>query len=211
VTSRGFLIAIEGGEGAGKSTQAKRLAGAIGAEQTREPGGSHLGEQVRTLLLDPATGDIDARAELHLMLAARAQHLAERIRPALDDGRHVVVDRFSGSTIAYQGYGRGLPLDGVRTACEIAADGCWPDLNVLLDLPADVGAARMASARALPDRIEAADGGFHERVTGGFRKMAKAEPERWVVIDASQPIDEVAGDVLRAVATRLGIKPVAAR
>lgn len=208
MTTPGRLIALEGGEGAGKSTQAALLAAAIGAEQTREPGGSDLGERVRALLLDPSTGEIDDRAELFLMLAARSQHLAERIRPGLAGGRHVVVDRFSGSTLAYQGYGRGLPLADVRRACDLATAGCWPDLTLLLDLPAALGAARRSG---VPDRIEGADGGFHERVTGGFRELAAAEPSSWVVIDASQGVDEVARDVLAAVGERLGIRPVVPR
>src|SRR5580700_8706439 len=116
------MIAFEGGEGAGKSTQAERLAAALGAELTREPGGTAIGERIRTLLLDPETGtgsEIDARAELMLALAARAQHVSERVRPLLKSGRDVVLDRYSGSTLAYQGYGRGLPVDEIRQACDL--------------------------------------------------------------------------------------------
>lgn len=207
MSARGFLIALEGGEGAGKSTQAARLAAGIGAVATREPGGSALGERVRAVLLDPATGAMDPRAELFLMLAARSQHLAELIRPTLESGRHVVVDRFTGSTLAYQGYGRGLPLDEVRRACELAVAGCRPDLSVLLDVPVSLGSARRPG---LPDRIERADRGFHERVRRGFLKVAAVEPDSWVVIDATGSTAEVARQVLAAVTDRLPVKPVVA-
>ena len=196
----GRLIAIEGGEGAGKSTQAARLADAIGAELTREPGGTAFGEQVRALLLDPAASALDARAELLLMLAARAQHLAERIVPALDAGRNVVVDRFSGSTIAYQGHGRGLPIPDVRRACELATTGRWPDLTVLIDVPFGVGAARRHGG---PDRIEAETAAFHERVRQGFLSQAAADRRNWSIIDGSGEPDAIAAAVLAAVRERL--------
>jgi dTMP kinase len=203
------LIAIEGGEGAGKSTQAVRLAGAIGADLTREPGGSSIGEQIRILLLDPSLGHLVPRAELHLMLAARAQHVAERISPALGAGRSVVVDRFSGSTLAYQGYGRGLPIDEVAQACGLATGGLWPDLSVLLDLPLELALARRADRHATlpgaePDRIESEQIDFHARVNGGFRRLADDDPEHWVVVDGSRSEDEVAVEVLAVVRARLG-------
>jgi dTMP kinase len=189
----GRLIAFEGGEGAGKSTQAQRLAKALGAELTREPGGTDLGERIRLLLLGgggeggPA---LEPRAELMLLLAARAQHVAERIRPALEAGSDVVVDRYSGSTLAYQGYGRLLPLEEVRQACDLATGGLWPDLTILLDVPPGLGKARRPGAD--PDRFEAELESFHERVAEGFRALAVADPATWVVIDGSLIPDEVA-------------------
>ena len=206
--TRGLLVAIEGGEGAGKSTQAMRLAAEIGAELSREPGGSPIAERIRALLLDPSLGRPAARTELHLMLAARAEHLSALIEPALAAGDHVVVDRFSGSTLAYQGYGRGLPIAEVQKACDLAAAGRWPDLSVLLDLPLDVAQARRAQQRAhlpglRPDRIEAEDLEFHRRGTEGFRQIAAADPAHWVVIDGSRSADEVATEVLGAVLVRI--------
>ncbi|MFZ0171605.1 MAG: dTMP kinase [Acidimicrobiales bacterium] len=206
MTRRGRLIAFEGGEGAGKSTQASRLAASLDAELTREPGGSHLGERIRQLLLDPAgepAAAIDPRAELMLVLAARAQHVAQRIRPALESGRDVVVDRFSGSTLAYQGYGRGLPLAAVRQACDVATGDLWPDLTILLEVPLSVGAARRAGGSA-PDRIESEQGGFHRKVSEGFRALAAADPQGWVVIDGSGEVEAVASLVRQAVESRLG-------
>ncbi|MGA3353653.1 MAG: dTMP kinase [Acidimicrobiales bacterium] len=209
--TKGRLIAIEGGEGAGKSTQAGLLAEALGAEVTREPGGSPVAERIRALLLDPSLGQLAPRAELLLMLAARAEHLSARIEPALAIGTQVVVDRFAGSTLAYQGYGRGLPITEVRQACDLAAGGRWPDLSVLLDLPLELAEARRAAQHAQrhgisPDRIEAEDREFHTRVIEGFRALAAGDAEHWVVVDGSRPEHEVAAEVLEAVRARLGIE-----
>ncbi|MGH9171690.1 MAG: dTMP kinase [Acidimicrobiales bacterium] len=195
--TRGRLIALEGGEGVGKSTQAELLAGALGAKATREPGGSRLGEQVRSLVLDSPPGAVDDRAELMLVLAARAQHVAELIRPALQSGRDVVVDRYSGSTLAYQGYGRGLPIDEIEMACDLATGGLWPDLTVLLDMPAEEGAARRAGTRR--DRIESEGPRFFARVREGYLELASKHPGSWVVLDASPGAAEVASAVLKAV------------
>jgi dTMP kinase len=199
----GRLIAIEGGEGAGKSTQASALAAALGAELTREPGGTPLGEQVRRLLLDPRSGQVGDRTELLLMLAARAEHLVRRIEPALARGLDVVVDRFSGSTLAYQGYGRGLPVEEVRLLCGLAASERWPDLNVLIDVPVPLGAARRRQ-RPAEDRIEAADSSFHERVRKGYLAEAARDPGHWLVVDGSGTVGEVARAVLEGVQHRLG-------
>lgn len=197
---RGRFIAFEGGEGSGKSTQARLLAAALGAVLTREPGGTAAGARVRAILLDPSTGALDHRAEALLMAADRAQHASEVIRPALDAGRHVVTDRYAGSSVAYQGHGRGLPLDEVRDLSHWATGGLWPDLTILLDLPADVAAARLD--RTL-DRFEREGEPFHQRVLDGFRAQAGADPDRWVVIDGSDPVEAVAAAVHRAVHERL--------
>ncbi|WP_334141868.1 dTMP kinase [Rhabdothermincola sp.] len=194
------FIAFEGGEGSGKSTQAELLAKALGAVLTREPGGTDIGIRIRGVLLDPATRALDARAEALLMAADRAQHVAEVVRPSLAAGRHVVTDRFAASSIAYQGYGRGLPIEEVRSLCEWATGGLWPDLTILLDVPHDVAVARLA--REL-DRFEREDGGFHARVLGGFRAMAAADPERWVVLDGTCSVDAIAARVRGAVRDRL--------
>jgi dTMP kinase len=210
VGTRGRLIAIEGGEGVGKSTQAALLASAIGAEASREPGGSPIAERIRDLLLDRSLGVLAPRAELYLMLAARAEHLSSLIEPALAAGRHVVVDRFAGSTLAYQGYGRGLPVEEVRRACDLASGGRWPDLSVLLDMPREVAERRRAAQQAQlpgvsPDRIEAEEPEFHRRVNEGFREIAANDTEHWVVLDGSASAAEVAVEVLGAVRARLGI------
>ncbi|MHB1986588.1 MAG: dTMP kinase [Acidimicrobiales bacterium] len=198
----GWLIAIEGGEGAGKSTQAALLAHSLGAGLSREPGGTRLGEQIRELLLGPSFAPIADRAELLLMLAARAQHLKELIQPALLAGQHVVVDRFSGSTVAYQGYGRGLALRDVRAACDLATGGRWPDVNVLIDVPVSLGATRRAGSTGL-DRIEAETTAFHERVRQGFLTEASADPQRWCVIDGQGPAETVAVSIRAAVQEKL--------
>jgi dTMP kinase len=187
----GTLIAFEGGEGSGKSTQAERLACALDAVLTREPGGTTVGEGVRQLLLDPSLA-IGARAEALLMAAARAQHVDEVIRPALDAGRHVVTDRYVHSSLAYQGYGRGLDLDEVRRLSEWATGGLWPDLVILLDVPADESLARRRAIGHAPDRLEAEDAAFHERVRDGFARLAAAEPQRWRVVDGTGSVDDVA-------------------
>ncbi len=197
------LIAFEGGEACGKSTQAAILADRLGAVLTREPGGTRVGEQVRALLLDPAMGALDARAEALLLAAARAQHVAQVVRPGLAAGRHVVTDRFSHSSLAYQGYGRGLPLDEVRRLSEWATVGLWPDVVVLIDLPAADALAR----RGPPDRFEAEDGAFHQRVVAGFRELAGVEPHVWRIVDGRGPVAEVAERVWEAVAAVVAPQP----
>jgi dTMP kinase len=201
---RGRFIAFEGGEGCGKSSQAARLAGHLGAVLTREPGGTAVGERIRDVVLDRRAAGLDARAELLLMAAARAQHVAEVVEPALSRGQSVVTDRFAGSTIAYQGYGRGLDLDEVRRICDFAAGGLWPDLVVLLDVPAGEARARRGREGGTRDRMEDEDAGFHKRVAKGFAAQAGADPERWVVVDGVGSVDDVAARVLRVYKDRLG-------
>lgn len=201
-TAAGRLIAIEGGDGAGKSTQAARLARAIGTELTREPGGTPLGEAVRALLLEPSTGPTEARTEVLLTLAARSQHVAERIVPALQAGHHVVVDRFSMSTIAYQGYGRQLEIERVRRLCDFATGGLWPDLNVLIDVPVAVGAARR---RGRPDRFESESEDFHHRIRQGYLLEAARDEARFFIVDGTSAPEEVSVTILAGVRARLGL------
>jgi len=196
-------VALEGGEGSGKSTQARLLAGALGAVLTREPGGTAVGERIRSLLLDPAERGLDARAEALLMAADRAAHVAGVVGPALAAGRSVVSDRSVWSSLAYQGYGRGLPVAELRELSDWAMGGRWPDLAVLVNVPEDVALARLAAAGRPPDRFEAEDGGFHRRVHEGFLTLASAEPTRWAVVDGTGTPEEVAARVIDAVRSRL--------
>lgn len=195
---RGRFVAFEGGEACGKSTQAALLANRLEAVLTREPGGTSMGEEVRELLLDPRVVGLDPRAEALLMAAARAQHVAEVVEPALAAGRHVVTDRFAHSSLAYQGYGRGLSVDELRELSTWASHGLWPDVVVLLDVPDGVARQRLGEL----DRFELEGGGFHERVMAGFRAMAAAEG--WAVVDGVGPVDEVAERVWAVVRGRLG-------
>jgi dTMP kinase len=196
----GRFIALEGGEGCGKSTQAQRLAEHLGARLTREPGGTPAGERLRDIVLDPATGDLDFRAEVLLIAAARADHVAQVIRPALDAGQDVVCDRYIASSLAYQGHGRGLPVAEVALVNDWGTGGLRPDLTVLLDVPEAVAAERMGTAL---DRLEAVGDGFHQRVAEGYRTLADQDPDGWVVVDGAGTVDEVFTLVLAAVEARL--------
>ena len=203
MSSEPVYIAFEGAEACGKSTQTKRLAADIDAVLTRETGGTEIGRRLRDILHDTANTDLDDHAETLIVAADRAQHLAEVVRPALAAGRHVVSDRSVYSTLAYQGYGRGLPIDRVREINQWAIGDTWPDLVVLLTVPPEVTARRMAK-RDL-DRFERAGDDFHGRVDQGFAEMAAADPDRWVVVDASGPKDDVTATIRSAVRERLGV------
>jgi len=202
--SAGRWIALEGGEGSGKSTQARRLAGAIGAVHTREPGGTKVGLRIREVLLDPSVLALDARAEALLMAADRAEHVASVVGPALAMGRTVVSDRSAWSSLAYQGYGRGLDLEELRRLSDWAMDGRWPDLAVLVDVPADEAGARLAASGRPADRLEAEGDGFHSRVREGFSALAAASPQRWIVVDGMGSEEVVAARVLAAVRGHFG-------
>ena len=194
------FIVFEGGEASGKSTQAARLAARLGAVRTHEPGGTSIGAALRSLLLDARTTGLADRAEALLMAADRAQHVAEVVRPALAAGRHVVSDRYIGSTLAYQGHGRGLSLADLERISTWAAGDLWPDVIVLLDVPPDIAAGRAEGPR---DRMEAAGDDFHDRVARGYRALASADPGRWVTVDGTGAADDVEAAVWRAVITRL--------
>lgn len=176
---RGLFLVLEGVEGSGKSTQARRLAEWLAEHDIpsalcREPGGTALGEQIRTLVLDGV--DVPPRSELLLMLAARAIFVDEVVRPRLEAGEVVVADRYELSTYAYQAYGRGLPLEEVRRLNEFATGGVHPDLTLVLDVPIAVGAARRTAAGRHSDRIERAGAAFHGRVIEAYRLLAESEP-----------------------------------
>jgi dTMP kinase len=170
---------------------------------THEPGGTEIGRRIRALVLDPGATDLAVRTEALLMAADRAQHVAEVIAPALQQGRDVVTDRFSGSTLAYQGFGRGLPLDELTELSQWAAGGLEPDLVVLLDVPASVAASRRCGSA---DRMEAAGDAFHARVVEGYRWLAAADPARWIVVDGTGSVDDVAARVHAAVAPVVGTR-----
>lgn len=193
------FIVLEGGDGSGKSTQARLLAEHLGARLTREPGGTALGEKVRALVLDVGTGPVDERAEALLLAAARAQHVAQVIRPALARGEVVVCDRYVASSIAYQGYGRGLVPDELRRLNDWATGAVVPDLVVYLEVPAEVAAARLGAER---DRFEAVGDGFHHRVADGYRALAAAQPWTWAVVDGTGAVEDVAARVRATVETR---------
>ena len=195
----GALIAFEGVEGAGESTQLDRLRDELerrGHEVvvTREPGGTPVGERVREVLLDPAV-DLDARAEALLFAAARAQLVEQVIRPALERGAVVLCDRYLDSSLAYQGGGRGLGRDPVQEVNRFATGGLLPDLVVLLDLDPAEGLGRNTASR---DRIEVEGLGFHRRVREAFCELAAGDPGRFAVVDAAAPADQVAAAVLAA-------------
>ena len=199
---RGRFLTLEGPEGAGKTVLAERLADALAADGvdvllTREPGGTRLGERLRDILLARDSVPIDPLVDAFLFNSARAQLVAEVIRPALEAGRVVVCARFADSTLAYQGYGAGVDLDALRDLADVATGGLAPDRTILLDLPAEAGLRRKA-----PDdhtRFEAAfDLEFHRRVRAGFVELARREPARFAIVDAGRPIDTVFADVLAA-------------
>lgn len=195
VRTRGVLIAFEGGDGAGKSTQIARLTRWLTARGrdfvvTREPGGTDLGQRVRDVLLHG--GAVSPRAEALLFAADRAHHVDTVIRPALEAGQDVVTDRFMDSSIAYQGAGRDLDAGEIRTLSLWATAGLLPDLTVLLDVPVDVARARR---HGLDDRMESEPQAFHERVRAHFLALAAADPERYLVVDGAATSDEIASVV----------------
>lgn len=208
--ARGRFITIEGGEGAGKSTQTTLLMAAlerhgIAALATREPGGSPGAEAIRRLLLEGDGERWDATAEALLLVAARRDHVVRLIEPELARGVWVVCDRFADSTSAYQGYGRGLAAADIAALHRFALGDFMPDLTVILDLPVAIGLARAAARPGIADRFERLDRGFHERLRRGFRDIAAAAPGRCVVIDATGDPQSVHIAVFAAVSEKLGV------
>lgn len=212
--ARGRFISLEGIEGAGKSTQASVVAAELRALGvpfilTREPGGAPMAERIRALLLDPAQRGLCADAELLLMFAARAEHLHQTLRPALETGTWVVCDRFTDASFAYQGGGRGVAFDAIAGLESLVQRGLRPDLTLLLDIPAELGLAR-ARARSAPDRFEAETLAFFERARAVYLERAEGEPERFRMFDARQPIATLSAQVsaeIKAFAQRTGWLP----
>jgi len=204
----GLFVSFEGIEGCGKSTQVRLLARWLKSRGrtvvvTREPGGPFISEKIRHLLLDIRNRHMAGLTELLLLEAARAQHVAEVIAPALRRGAVVLCDRFADSSTAYQGYGRGLGLATVDPLNRIAAGGAWPDLTIVLDLPVALGFQRAAKRRRAFDRMESQEKKFHQRVRQGYKDLAAREPGRVKLLDASQPPDVVQAAVRQLVATKL--------
>jgi len=190
----GLFITFEGGEGCGKSTQSRLLLKKLGQQNipvvlTHEPGGTALGNELRRTLKRKRDSSISPQAELFLLAASRAQLVAELIRPALEEGKVVLCDRFTHSTMVYQGYGRGLDFTAIKMVNNMATRYLNPDLIIFLDISPEQGLARKQS---LKDRFELEDLSFHQRVREGYLKMASAEPDRWLVIDASLPKGKIA-------------------
>jgi dTMP kinase len=204
---RGLFVTLEGGEGAGKSLQASALARLLDESgqtvvRTREPGGTSLGERLRDIVLDLSSGGDsappDPLTETLLFVAARAELVSTVIAPALERGDVIVCDRFADSTLAYQGFGRGVDLEVIEKLNAIATRGSRPDLTVLLDLSVEVGLARTGAA-GQADRFGREDQAFHQRVREGYQSLAAREPDRWLVVDASQPPEAATETIWRRV------------
>jgi dTMP kinase len=220
-----LFVTFEGPEGSGKSTQARRLYERLAAATypviaTREPGGTAISDLIRRIVLDLQHSEMASTTETLLFSAARAQHVAERIRPYLELGGIVICDRFADSMLAYQGYGSGQDLDELRTLTRIATGGLRPDVTFYLDLPAQHGLDRKRKAAQRPNpenpllprpaappvewnRLDARDIVYHERVRDGFLELIKLEPRRWVVLNAQEPVDEIAKLIWAAIEPRL--------
>ncbi len=202
MTGSARFVAFEGGEGCGKSTQARLLAERIGAVLTREPGGTAIGAEIRGIVLAAEENHLDDRAEALLMAADRAHHVATVVQPALDAGRHVVTDRYLFSSVAYQGEGRGLGADRIRDLSLWATGGLLPDLVILLVVDDAEARARIGHGR---DRLEKAGVALHDAVARSYPSQAEADPDRWAVVDGGGTVAEVAARVSDVVARRLSL------
>ncbi len=196
---KGKFITLEGTEGVGKSTNIACIEQWLSSRgidfiSTREPGGTELGEEVRTLLLSHRSQSVDVMAELLLMFAARAQHLSEKILPALNKGTWVLCDRFTDATFAYQGGGRGVDLHLIQTLADLVQGGLQPDLTLVLDIDPEVGLTRVRQ-RGERDRFETEELAFFDRVRHGYHRQIASQPERFSLIDASQNEQQVAADI----------------
>jgi dTMP kinase len=202
MTAPGRLLAFEGIDGCGKTTQARAVAGVFGARLTHEPGATALGVALRQLLLAPDAPPVTLRAEALLMAADRAEHIELIVAPALEAGEWVVSDRFSGSTLAYQGYGRGLSVEELDGLVAWATAGLVPDLSILVDVPVDVAQARLA--QSAPDRLERLGPDFAQRVRDGFLALAAGDDGHWLVVDGRVEVAELTARIVEVVRERFG-------
>ena len=210
--ARGRLIALEGIDGCGKSTQARALADVLGAQLTFEPGATPVGVGLRRLLLAPSAPPPSPRAEALLMAADRAEHVARVLEPALAVGAWVVSDRYAGSTIAYQGYGQGLDLASLDELIRWATGGLAADLSILVDVSVEVAGARLAAeGRSGADRLEGLGPEFARRVRRGFLEQAMADPGHWLVVDGTTEPSALTAHIVASVRDRLGDAPAASR
>ena len=212
------FVSFEGGDGSGKTTHLRLLERYLLSKGqlclcTREPGGTPLGKMIRRVLLEAGEEEIFSPTELFLYFADRAQHVREVVQPALESGKLVLCDRFTDSTLAYQGYGRGVDLEMLRHLNQLASGGISPDLTLLLDCPVEVGLSRTAnravgqgSSKEREDRFEREQLDFHERVRRGFLELARGEPKRIHVLDASHPVEEIQQEIRRIVDAKLRFK-----
>lgn len=210
MSPRGRFITLEGGEGAGKSTQIGLLAAYLRGQgrevvTSREPGGSPGAEMIRKLLVEGPADAWDGATEALLMFAARRDHLVRTVWPAIERGAWVISDRFADSTRAYQGHGHGFPMAQVESLYKVAVGDFAPDLTLILDLPVETGLARAAARRGVETRFESLGSGFHERVRAGFRAIAEAEPKRCALIDATGDVDTVHRAIVAVARERLGL------
>lgn len=207
--SKGMFISLEGPDGAGKTSVLEALIPILEAKgqafvTTREPGGVAVAEKIRDVVLDPKHTEIDEKTELLLYIASRRQHLVERILPALDRGEMVLVDRFIDSSVAYQGFGRGLKVVDIDWLNDFATDGLKPDLTLYFDIEAEEGLARIAKSKERgADRLDRESVEWHRRVREGYLSILKKEPNRVRKIDASQPLEKVVADTLAVLAERV--------
>lgn len=208
---RGFFITFEGGEGAGKSIQVEILASHLHEEGhkvtvTREPGGTRIGEQIRVITHSQENVDLEAVTEAYLMAAARAQHVEQVIFPSLEAGHIVVCDRYVDSSVAYQGYGRKLEPKLIENLNSLAVNGAMPDLTFLLKIPVEVSIRRRNKANKPKDRLDLQQKEFYERVAVGYQELAKKNPKRFVIVDATRPIETVGTEIWKKTQEFLGIK-----
>ena len=205
--NKGILITFEGPEGAGKTTILQHIlpklqANGVDIVATREPGGIRIAEAIREIILAPENTAIDGKTELLLFAAARRQHLNEKVLPALSENKLVIIDRFIDSSVAYQGYARGIAVSDVEMINQFATDGLMPDLTLYFDVDTDIGLSRVMSGNREINRLDLEAKEMHEKVRAGYKKIAEQNSDRITMIDASQPVEAVVADTLSVISRR---------